>query len=468
MMSSKWEEKGLRVLFSGEDDPLRTSMDLEIHCKEFNNWHYWLVPAAVYTVLVSFLQKRKTQCVLDYKLSLNQRFGMPLPFKLLSTHSNRWGFALAFGAIANVLLHTTVEVIRCLHFTPNVWAEVLVLLLMSVEVAVIHYPMFICMSVENKAVGSFLGLIYSLAWFLYQVLLTSSLQTEIPHIESSRPPPVPSLICCSLLVLRYFYSFFKEVCMCQTHRSDDQSHRCEIPLHNIKYVKCLLQPSSPVVKPLFFRLLYDWDPCFCFPAGMITMAVLSLIGVYTILMKFLLWNNYIKDWFQGANFDEHFHIFGVIAVLLTAIVSVYHIFTIMVKYRAQMKRLYKGDRTGLPKKFPATDDIMVRSIAYIGTQVAALMSSVAVIYLLFLAGVVAFYWIIVVPLQQKRAHEVYTLLGNILGNIIPLVALFLILKATMYRFFLQEKLSQRDQQKPLALKNLRALENLRLSDHGPH
>ncbi|XP_066569589.1 stimulated by retinoic acid gene 6 protein-like [Amia ocellicauda] len=124
-----------------------------------------------------------------------------------------------------------------------------------------------------------------------------------------------------------------------------------------------------------------------------------------------------------------------------------------------MKKLYKGDRTGLPPRIPHAHVAMARSISYMGLQIAFLFSGQSVLSVLFTVAAFAFHLKIVSPLQEGRVTEFFEFWGNILANSCPFIAVFYLQKTIARCFFLQDKLSPTDKDKPLALNNIRAFQN---------
>ncbi|XP_036392510.1 stimulated by retinoic acid gene 6 protein-like [Megalops cyprinoides] len=326
----------------GGEESASSSGEQDEFCRYTNIVHYWLIPAVLFTVIVSFLQKRRTKRAIDFKCPLNQRFGLPLPLKLLSLHSNRWAFAMAFGAIANVVVDRIgQETSVCLFNAPS-WAKVFVILVSAMEVAVIHYPMFVCLTVENKVLGNLMGFVYTLAWFAFQVYKTVDQQNHKDMYEEALAVPVPALLCCTFLVLNFLRGFLKQLSSGCFRDSQDLT---DLP-HVTAYVKRLLKPSDAVVKKsLFQRLVYEWDPCFHFPARMIIVLVMALNTIYqTAFVQLSLVINFHEFYrnctaegnlfclfFSGAfpDFDTTL----IVTSFLTLFITVYHTFQIMVQYR---------------------------------------------------------------------------------------------------------------------------------------
>ncbi|XP_069037440.1 stimulated by retinoic acid gene 6 protein-like [Lepisosteus oculatus] len=437
-------------------------LDLTELCADFRSLHYWLIPAVLITLILSFLKRRQRHHRVDELVPLDRRFGMLVPIRLLSTHSNRWTFAAAFGAIANVVLERMLRSgeYSCLPFLVPAWAKVIVQFLLALEVALVHYPIFICLTTDHKIVGSLLGFFYTLSWFVYQVKRT--VDTNMAIIVRDvypRATPIPAMLCTMFLILRFLVNFIQLMDRRWSLFQCKEDQELFVSVHHIKYVKRLLKPSSPqVAKSWFQRNIYDWDPFFRFPARMIIMVVLGLNVIYTfvfinlqIIFRFPL----IKDLLLLKG-QTH----SIFATVMAGLVSIAHIFHILAHYRTQMKRLFKGDRTGLPHSVPPSDTAMAKSITYMGVQIAFLFVGQNVLsYILFIAAII-FDIHIVQPLKDGGVEEIVILCGNIVTNVVPFLVVYFAQRVIVRVFFLQDRLTPADRHKPLALKNLRAFENV--------
>ncbi|KAJ8245181.1 hypothetical protein COCON_G00235880, partial [Conger conger] len=319
------------------------------------------------------------------------------------------------------------EVVPCLYYKHSLWIVGFIQVLSALEVSLVHYPIFICLTHENVTLGNLLGFVYTLAWFIYQAVMTASgpEQTMFPsrkyqdilEFRSRWYHVLPSLLCTALLVLRFLLVFFKPSLLGRSTQPQDEG----VPMalaHNIAYMKRLLQTRTP--EPLgqknwFQRRLYTWDACFRFPARMLIMVAMALIGVYRIaFIRRIL--SLIAP--LPVPFPDPDGIFLTITILAT----INHICQIMVQYRVQMRRMYKGDWKDLTRKLPATDVSVTRSMTYIGLQVTFLCLGMVTIVVLLLS----------------------------------LIMVFLLRRLAVRHFFLQDKPAA---ERPLALNNIRALEN---------
>ncbi|XP_066569595.1 stimulated by retinoic acid gene 6 protein-like [Amia ocellicauda] len=217
-------------------------------CADFRALHYWMIPAVAIALILSSFRRRVRYYTFEGRFPLEGRFGLLVPIQLLSTHSNRWAFAVAFGAIANVVLERMVRVkqFSCLHFEVPVWATVFFKFLLALEVALVHYPIFICLTTEHKLAGSLLGFSYTLSWFVYQVKSTVERQEEtVPWYVSPRALPVPALLCTAFLILCFLLMFLKQLRGYCGGWPLHEGPELVVAVHHLNYVRRLFQPSSP-------------------------------------------------------------------------------------------------------------------------------------------------------------------------------------------------------------------------------
>ncbi|KAG7468693.1 hypothetical protein MATL_G00145740 [Megalops atlanticus] len=226
-----------------------SSMEDHSECKDFTSLHYWLIPAVLLTMAACFFHKPQAGGAVEHRPCLSERFSFPLPLQMLSVHGSRWGFAVAFGSVVSVLLDRIMrqEVGRCLPFQVPGWATAMVQSLSALEVAVVLYPTFICLTQESSVLGNLMGFGYTLAWFVYQVVRTSENQTkQLPWYSHPHVIPFPSLLCTAYLVLHFLLLFFKVQPMRQHRQPPDEDKRPVVPDHNIQHVKRLLQARVPM------------------------------------------------------------------------------------------------------------------------------------------------------------------------------------------------------------------------------
>ncbi|XP_041435893.1 stimulated by retinoic acid gene 6 protein-like isoform X3 [Xenopus laevis] len=398
-------------------------MDLFLHCS--------LVPSILIILTLSFLERRVNRSKLDDKLYLlSGRFGIVIPIDLIGTFSNRWTFGFAFGAIANKVKSLFSE--EYLPIGVPTWARALSLFIGAIEVGLSFYPIFACLTTENKLVGSITGFLYTLTWFIITTI---------------------DLVSCP----------------------DGAEGKCFLSQHQAEHVKRLFRKPVQVKKSWFARKIYDWDPCFKFPSRMIGTTVLSLLCLYILVsIEFKLFIGLLQlltlceESIEQSNFLIHLKEFncalkGVwfFSTFLTSATTVSYIFHILVCYRKHMKRLWVGEKSFLPIKFqvPSPADSVAAIARYSGWQVAYLLWGYFIMHTVQILLGMAFVYAFVYPIKHGQGLQLFQGLGISILTLGIVIMLMILQVVLAHLFFLQKKISCKDKQKPLALNNRKAFHN---------
>uniref|UniRef100_A0A3B3ZE08 Uncharacterized protein n=1 Tax=Periophthalmus magnuspinnatus TaxID=409849 RepID=A0A3B3ZE08_9GOBI len=355
--------------------------------------------------LLSFLTRRTKKYAIDHRLPLLQgRFGIVIPMDAMG-FSNRWSYGFAFGAIS----YSVLELFRERHI-PKVfpdWAKAVAYLIGAFEVGLAYFPFFACLSTPYKATGA--------KWWNYQKPIYQW-------------PWILSLI---FLLGRFVSLLVKAVCKQCKAEQEELMHT-----HQTEHVKRLLRKTAANSNSLnwFQRRVYEWDPHFKFPNRLIGTAIISLLTLYMVpRYKYQSINQSISDTFSTK----------------TGLNMVVYVCHVLVCYRKQIKRLWKGHKDFLPKKLQnPSSAASVASIAkYSGWQIAFSLWGKAVCFIThsFLTCFNALIHIdILVFLMLSRVT---------FGLLFALLKLQVLL---VKYFFLQDKISPTDDKKPLALNNRNA------------
>ncbi|XP_053558681.1 stimulated by retinoic acid gene 6 protein-like [Bombina bombina] len=445
-------------------------MDLFLHCS--------LAPSILIILLLSFLERRKNKTMIDDKIQLlNGRFGIVIPLDLIGTFSNRWTFGFAFGAIANKVMSLFFEEYLPEGVPP--WARALALLVGAIEVGLSYYPIFACLSTDNKLVGSITGFLYSLVWFV----VTTIYIVGCPHgdtIGLNEKVIIywPSLLCLLFLIVRFVYIFVKSIRILVGVEDANHEEKSFLPVHQAEHVKRLFR--KPVLKPKswFERKIYDWDPCFKFPSRMVGTTVLSLLCLYifvTLELNVFIWISILLQnlednlsqtegfndtiWIQELN--ESFRGVSFFTTFLSVFFSVSYVFHILVCYRKHIKRLWVGEKGFLPIKQhkPYSSECVAALARYSGWQVAYILWGYLIMHLVQIMFGMLFVYSIVYPIKHGEA---LALLRGWGFSILTLAIVIVLMKSQVMIaaiFFLQDKICPNDKQKPLALNNRKAFHN---------
>uniref|UniRef100_A0AAY4CZS9 STRA6-like n=1 Tax=Denticeps clupeoides TaxID=299321 RepID=A0AAY4CZS9_9TELE len=423
-------------------------------------------------VVLSAIQKRVKLLAVDERFpTLRGRFGIVVPLDFICNLSNRWSYGFAFGAISSSVLLLFSE--SYLPFYVPTWARAIVYLVGALEVGMAHYPFFACLSTPHRICGGVLGLLYSLMW------ITVSLW----NIATCPDGPIlgrwqklvfqwPSVLSLLFLTGRFVHMLVKGVRIyLQLIPEEDQLF---MQCHQVKYVKHLLcKPAERIQEKSWFqRNVYDWDPYFKFPNRIIGTAIISLIGLYTVNLADYSVSDYMFDRLDELKksmaeiaascndtenpftsllpkFDQFCYIARkswLATTIFASLTSVSYTFHVLACYRKHLRRLWAGQKEFLPTRFhkpsPAVSVVSYFIVHFVQFVFA----------LIFVYGVV---------LPIKEGHTVQWLIsvGLIIVTIGLVIGLVIIQIVIVQLFFLQEKISSEDREKPLALNNRKAFHN---------
>ncbi|XP_064199967.1 stimulated by retinoic acid gene 6 protein-like [Anguilla rostrata] len=450
--------------------------------------HLSLVPALFIMAVLSFLQRRTTLMALDSKIpALRGHFGIVVPLDLISSLSNRWSYGFAFGAVSSSVMVLFSE--RYLPFHVPTWAIAIVYLVGALEVGLAYFPFFACLSTPFRATGAVLGFLYTLVWVV--VTLWDIVTCPAGHILGRFQKPVlqwPCILCLVFLLGRFVHMLVKAV---RIHLELEGAEGQEQLLHShqAQYVQILLsRPSQRKMELSWFqRKVYTWDPLFKFPNRMIGTSIISLIGLYIMTVADYSLSDYafgsvdvlrgsLEDLIVSCNLTDHalaawvpqLEEFTQVArgawlttTIFASLTSVSYTFHVLACYRKHLKRLWAGKKQFLPERYHRPSPVVsVAAIAkYLGWQIAFTMWGYLIIHFVQFLFALLIAYLVVLPLRHGRGLAMLSNLGFIVltvGIVMGLVIVQLILVQT---FFLQDKISPTDKQKPLALNNRRAFHN---------
>ncbi|PWA14905.1 hypothetical protein CCH79_00014212, partial [Gambusia affinis] len=434
------------------------------------------------TGVLSFLQRRAQRLAIDQKLPfLKGRFGIVVPLDTIGSLSNRWSYGFAFGAVSSSVLLLFSE--RYIPFTVPPWARAIVYLVGALEVGLVYFPFFACLSTPFRTVGAVLGILYSIAWIVITVWDTAVCpRGEVLGKYQKIISQWPCILSLVFLLGRFIYMLVKDVRIrLQLETADPEEL---IDQHQVNHVKRLLRTSQQS-KPLswFQTRVYDWDPYFKFPNRIIGTAIISLIGLYTMtLADYSLsdvafdrveeWKSTLKDITGSCNQTQalvymipqieefidvarseflyhHVRRSWLATTIFASLNSVAYTFHILVCYsmifclRKHLKRLWRGQKGFLPEKFH-------------NPKSAVSVVSYLIVHFVHFLFALLFAYFLVLPIQHGKVQTMLSNLGLILLTIGMVVGLVILQVVLVQIFFLQDKMSPSDKQKPLALNNRHA------------
>ncbi|XP_060942304.1 STRA6-like [Limanda limanda] len=445
--------------------------------------HLSLIPAVLIVAVLSFLQKRAYSLAIDGRLPfLGGRFGIVVPLDTIGSLSNRWSYGFAFGAVSSSVLLLFSE--SYIPFTLPPWARALVYLVGALEVGMVYFPFFACLSTPFRTAGAVLGILYSLSWIIVTVWDTFT----CPDGKILGPyqkviiqwPCILSLI---FLLGRFIYILVKGVRIRLQFQREDPEEL--IGQHQVQHVKGLLRKTPAHSEPLswFQRRVYEWDPHFKFPNRIIGTSIISLIGLYTMtIADYSLsnvafgqvdrWKNTLQQLVSSCNQTEALGAMipqleefidvarksWLATTIFASVHSVGYTFHVLACYRKHLKRLWRGQRGFIPEKFhKPSSAVSVASIArYSGWQIAFTLWGYLIVHFVHFLLALLVAYVLVIPIQHGTQLIMLTNLGIIVLTIGLVISLVILQIALVQIFFLQDKISPTDKDKPLALNNRKA------------
>ncbi|XP_051559738.1 stimulated by retinoic acid gene 6 protein-like [Myxocyprinus asiaticus] len=452
------------------------SIDLFLHCS--------LVPAICIVVLLSFVQRRARGQPFEERFPyLRGRFGIVVPLDFICSLSNRWSYGFAFGAIAPSVLQLFSESYTPFP-VPN-WAKAILYLVGATEVGVAYLPFFACLSTPHRALGGVLGLLYTLIWLI--VRLYDTISCPSGRVLGSYEKFIilwPFFLCLCFLLGRFVYIIVKAVRIRMQLQADENEE--ELHSHQFRYVQTLLKrpPEWIEKKSWFRRKVYDWDPHFKFPNRMIGTSVISLIGLYTMTLADYGLSDYafdnldaLRDSFAeiASSCNQTDNIFTSLipglkefsniarkswlaTTFLSTLTSVTYTFHVLVCYRKHLKRLWRGQKTFLPEKFhkPSPAVSVAAITRYSGWQIAFTLWGFLIVHFVQFIFTLLFVYGVVLPIHKGHFLSWLSSVAIILLTIFIVIAIAVVQIVLVQMFFLQDKLSPEDKEKPLALNNRKA------------
>uniref|UniRef100_A0AAQ4RDH5 STRA6-like n=1 Tax=Gasterosteus aculeatus aculeatus TaxID=481459 RepID=A0AAQ4RDH5_GASAC len=413
----------------------------------------------------------------DHRLSIDRRlpflegrFGIVVPLDSIGTLSNRWSYGFAFGAVSSSVLLLFSE--SYILFPVPSWARAVVYLIGALEVGLVFFPFFACLSTPFRKTGAVLGILYSLSWIMVTVWDTFTCPDgKILGKYQKLIVQWPCILSLVFLLGRFIYILVKAV---RIHLQVEQEHSARQRTVTNAFLYGSKRRSW---------LRYEWDPYFKFPNRIIGTVVISLIGLYTMtLADYSLsnvafdhvdrWKDTLKQLLTSCNetealgavipqleeFIEVARRSWLATTIFASLNSVAYCFHILACYRKHMKRLWKGQKGFLPEKFHnPRSAVSVASIArYSGWQIAFTLWGYLIVHFVYFLFALVFVYVLVLPVVHGKALSMLSSLGIIALTICLVIGLVILQIALVQIFFLQDKMSPTDTQKPLALNNRKA------------
>ncbi|XP_077988457.1 stimulated by retinoic acid gene 6 protein-like [Glandiceps talaboti] len=398
------------------------------------------------------------------------------PVNLMDDHSNRIGFLAAFGTTASNVLDL---------FTGNfaisfsdLGREAAVFAgAVNVFVLVLQfYPVFACISAEDKLAGSLLG-------FIYLIYTTSVLVAEACLCH-----PTPFTVFIGwiasvdwilriILVVNFGVVLVQE--LLKVGITGRKTPNKQLAIRNMPfgiYVKALLRkrhekaPTTTTTTTTTtngqeismsvwhrmsrsVRFFYKPVPGFKYSTHILATFVVASVTLYKVSVTEIMWlsgmNNdfyliiemFMEFFFSNSKDDQTFVKwrkigdllvpFALFSVSLTMAVIAYFIYSSLVTYRKHLIRMFQGDKSFLPEVPGAAPNLLTRSFKYSGYQIGFLLWSFVTLQICFIFTMLMVLYEVVLPLGfEKKESFFYDKIhiiwpSGVFGLILHLFQLFL-------------------------------------------
>ncbi|KAK3523093.1 hypothetical protein QTP86_014210 [Hemibagrus guttatus] len=469
------------------DSSSSNGTDLKQECENYDQYFLGvsLLPAVLIVLLLSFIQQREKIYSFERRfLCLRGRFGVVVPVDFSSTLENRWSYAFAFGAVTHHMVNLIIGISNPLPFTLPPYLKVFVYMAAALKVGVACMPLFSCLSTPHQLLGGVLGLLYSLFWFtmsMYELVWCNDSTVDKGGLRDYLLAhewllDLPHLLCLGFLVCRFGFQTVKDILI----RLKKHNKQEEVQKEQYKYVQRLLKRPAErsVEKSWFQRKVYEWDPYFKFPNRIIATVVLCFFSLYLMVLieqvsisfSFSLLdkgNEFFSLLFDQSDFSNHLNYFKYtwyVSSACATFLSVIHISRVLVCYRKHIKSMWAGKKIYLPRKYkPNPTASLGGLLKYPGYQIAFTLWGYLIAHLAMFVGGLVFVYMVISPIRTYGFLHWLTDLIIVLyvaANFFVVLAVMALQRMFLHMFFLQDKISSTDKDKPLALNNRKVFHNV--------
>ncbi|KAF4071709.1 hypothetical protein AMELA_G00276480 [Ameiurus melas] len=453
------------------------------HCKDFDQYflHVSLLPAVFIILLLSLVERRKKIFAFERRFMppcLSGRFGVVVPVDFLSTLENRWSYAFAFGAVAHHMVNLIIDGSSPLPFTLPPPLKIFMYMVAAVKVGVACIPLFACFSTPHHLLGGVLGLLYSLYWFsleVYELRWCSDSSVSKGSLRDYLLAKewlldVPHLACFGFLVCRFGFLIVEDILIRLKKRIKQE----EVNKAQYKYVQRLLQRPADrsVEKSWFQKNVYEWDPYFQFPTRIISTVVLCFFCLYLVMLIEQVASSFtidllheVQDFtFLNQTLSKHLNYFKYtwyVSSACASFSSVVHISSVLVYYRRHIKSMWAGEKIYLPRNYKPSPTVSLGgSLKYPGYQIAFTVWGYLLVHFAMFVGGLVFVYTVISPIELFGFQRWLNDLFIVLANFLVVLAVMALQRMFLHMFFLQDKNSPTDEDKPLALNNRKAFHNV--------
>ncbi|XP_012938547.1 receptor for retinol uptake stra6 [Aplysia californica] len=395
-----------------------------------------LIPAFVILAVFSLTQKRR-------QLALNVLQGRPgLIFPVdMTTRSNRFSYACAFGSTAYLLVQCIFDNFRAFDYEGHVALKTAVILASVLIFGIVYFPVFACLTL-GSIYSHGLGAAY--VWMMTAVQVVRLVECEY-HTETRLIivlRSVPQVLCLLYLSLNIPLRFYRDMrrkscCVRPLAEGFGDRHLTGIKASiQGKHVRELLEPRwrrvqrlqskekscCEKVKDAALNATYRREPGFRYSAMILSTLLVGFIGLYSVAVRvfaFILVSYKLSSRLARAQTVSQFlgqekeeaqallemsntlldYVFGAVVggLSLATALGVYGILRMLVGYRQTMQRLYRGEMKDLTRDL-TNAPLLVGALKFCGFQVTYVFWGFffhSILFILLGGAVVIFIWLMV-------------------------------------------------------------------------
>ncbi|CAB3982864.1 Hypothetical predicted protein [Paramuricea clavata] len=367
---------------------------------------YALFQGIIITVL-AFLRKRTS-----FKKDVwGGRPGLVVPIDFLGIDNDRLAIMCVFGAATGSIFN----LITVRDVGQNVWGTAFLSIGTALEVAFLYYPYFGCLASYHRIIGALMGLPYAVVYF--SISMTADLQkcnditTWNEYVEKILPK-IPTMLCQLFIMGKFILVLYKEIKEYGIFGMQLFSHDDE---HVHEHVKLIRPWLSDHVKDLikskparqysgiefYLRKIYNPEKNFKFSTQTVSVVMICCILLYNISIELVFTSSYLLDQVRKATdkgladnvADPLRGVLGsmIAATILAAIFCMVSLVRFMENHKNCMLRMFKGDKSFIPKKISASQFMIGKGLRYSSYQIGYFLWGYILLFLLFLVICVVLY-----------------------------------------------------------------------------
>ncbi|XP_046854611.1 stimulated by retinoic acid gene 6 protein-like [Xenia sp. Carnegie-2017] len=378
-----------------------TSSTSESCLPDGNYRHWFLIPAVAILTILAFLNHRKS-----FKIEMFKgRPGVVIPIDFLDRNRNT--IVTLFGAITGFIL---LLVWRVFHSPRNDWwFKPLFVIVICIEIAFLFYPIFGCLASHYRIIGSLLGFSYSVSFFLVGIIKDIEFYQKCANNDSLLiiVGDIPVILCQLFIIGKFLIVLFKErknfgQLFYDETKDNSINVKLSLPWFN-DYVKNVFYPRqtpdhSKVLS--YLRKIYNPHKYFKFSTHTSSVLMVCSIFLYYGTISFIISvARYFNVRVQNS-FGRGIRDCLIAALILTFLFCALSLLRFMENHKNNMLRMFKGDKSFIPKKIKSSQFMIGKCLRYQSFQIGYFLWGYLLQWLMLFLICVLFYCL-KFPIYQK-------------------------------------------------------------------